>query len=120
VTVENVSLPSSATLRQGEFGSGSYYLRFPEGQLEVANRTGNPVIAYEVEVDIGNISYNQESIYLLGPDSDDKLQLSLKRLTLAPEEVDDGEYTGTLTVLRRIGHNSTVLARQNVTITVEE
>lgn len=120
VTVENISLPSSGTLRKGSFGSGSYYLEVPDGSLDIANRSGHPIVAYEIELTVGNISYNQESVYFVGPETGDQIRLSFERETFSPTEVSAQQYPGQLTVLTRMGNTSTVLKRKNITVEVKK
>ncbi|MFB6179353.1 MAG: hypothetical protein ABEI77_06475 [Halorientalis sp.] len=118
MTVESVSLPSTATLRKGKFGSGSYYLEIPVGRLELANKTGRPVISYEIEVQMGNISYNQESAYFVGPETGREINLSLDSDAFQPEEIHEDTYTGQLVVTQRANGTNRVLAKQNLTVEV--
>lgn len=119
VTVANVIIPNSATLRKGGFGSGSYYLDVPVGHIEFANKTGRPVIAYDLELDMGNISYNQESVYFVGPDTGNQINLSLKREAFPPGEVHERQYRGTITIIQRANNTNRILAQENITVEVQ-
>ena len=119
VTVENVSLPATGTLRKGNFGSGSYYLEIPMGELGLSEKTGRPVIAYEIELTLGNISYNQESVYFVGPDTGNRIGLSFNRETFPPHEITEDQYTGRLIVRQRANDTERIIATQNITIEVD-
>ncbi|WP_424019528.1 hypothetical protein ACOZ4N_08655 [Halorientalis pallida] len=116
VTVSEVRLPETATLQQGQFGEQSYSLEVPDATVIFEQVEGRPILTYKLEID--GLEYSRESAFFLGPDTGDRMQLSLERDQLAPEKVQNESYAGVLRVVDRTGEESRVVAERNVTVQV--
>lgn len=116
VTVSEVTLPETVTLRQGRYGEDSYYLQVPAATVVFEGIQGRPVLTYKL--DIPGLRYTRESAFFLGSETGDRMQLSLQRDQLAPSTVRNDSYAGELRVVDRTGEESRVVARQNVTVQV--
>ncbi|WP_299268728.1 hypothetical protein [Halorientalis sp.] len=116
VTVGEIRLPATATLRQGQFGEDSYYLQVPAASVRFEGVEGRPVLTYKLEIlDLG---YSRESAFFLGPDTSERTQISMERDELAPGTVQNDSYAGVLRVIERAGEESRVVAERNVTVQV--
>ncbi|SDF84983.1 hypothetical protein [Halorientalis regularis] len=116
VAVSEVRLPETATLQQGQFGEESYYLEVPDATVVFERLEGRPILTYKLAID--GLEYSRESAFFLGPDTGDRMQLSLERDELSPETVQNDSYAGVLRVIDRTGEESRVVAERNVTVQV--
>lgn len=116
VTISEVRLPETATLRQGQFGEDSYYVQAPPATVVFEDVQGRPILTYKLE--IPGFGYTRESAFFLGPDTDDRMQLALERDQLAPDEIQNDSYAGVLRIVDRSGDESRVVAERNVTLRV--
>lgn len=116
VAVSEVRLPETATLQQGQFGEESYYLEVPDVTVVFERLEGRPILTYKLAID--GLEYSRESAFFLGPDTGDRMQLSLERDELPPETVQNDSYAGVLRVIDRTGEESRVVAERNVTVQV--
>jgi hypothetical protein len=116
VAVSEVRLPETATLQQGQFGEESYYLEVPDATVVFERLEGRPILTYKLAID--GLEYSRESAFFLGPDTGDRMQLSLERDELPPETVQNDSYAGVLRVIDRTGEESRVVAERNVTVQV--
>jgi hypothetical protein len=116
IAISEVRLPTTATLRQGQFGESSYYVQVPPATVLFDGIEGRPILTYKL--DIPELGYTRESAFFLGPDTGDRMQLSLERDELAPEEVRNDSYPGVLRVVDRSGEESRTVAERNVTVQV--
>ncbi|RXK46236.1 hypothetical protein [Halorientalis pallida] len=116
VTISDVRLPETATLRQGQFGEASYYVQVPPATVVFDGIEGRPILTYKLE--IAALGYTRESAFFLGPDTGERMQFSLERDELPPEDVRNDSYAGVLRVVERAGEESRVVAERNVTVRV--
>jgi hypothetical protein len=116
VSISEVRLPATATLRQGQFGEDSFYVQVPAATVLFDGIEGRPILTYKLE--ISDLGYTRESAFFLGPDTGDRMQLSLERDELAPDDVQNDSYAGTLRVVDRTGEESRVVAERNITVEV--
>jgi hypothetical protein len=116
VTVSEVTLPESADLRQGRYGEDSFYLRVPDATIRFEGVAGRPVLTYKLE--IPDLGYSRETAFFLGPDTGDRMELSLERDQIAPDRIENDSYAGTLRVVERAGNESRVVAKRNITVEV--
>ncbi|MFB6082707.1 MAG: hypothetical protein ABEJ94_00500 [Halorientalis sp.] len=115
VEVDAVELPATATLQQGQFGERSYYLEVPPATVRFEDIRGRPVLTYKIEIPA--LGYTRESAFFLGPETDERMRLSLERDELAPSTVRNDSYAGVVRVIDRTD-GTRVLARRNVTVEV--
>ncbi|AQL41762.1 hypothetical protein BV210_03080 [Halorientalis sp. IM1011] len=116
VEVGEVTLPATAALRQGQFGEDSYYLQVPDATVRFDGIEGRPILTYKIEIPA--LSYSRESAFFLGPDTGDRMELSLERDQLAPDRVQNDSYAGVVRVVDRTDEESRFVAERNITVEV--
>lgn len=115
-TVTDVSLPASATISPGRFGSGEDYLRVPDGAVTLANVTGTPMLAYQIS--IPEIGYSRSTTHFVTDADEGPYALSMERDAIESSRVADGSYNGTLAVYLRSNQTERTVADRNVTVEV--
>lgn len=116
VTVE--SLPDSATLSEGRYGSQTYYLRVPDAVATVQNITGCPFLVYEF--DIEEMSYGVSTTAFLSPDRTGRQTLEIERIPREASEITREQYNATTRLLIRTDAGDTVVREESFVIEVEE
>lgn len=117
-TVGNATLPDSATIERGDFGSNTYYLRVPSATVEVLSVTGQPMLNYRVQID--GLGYQRGSVHFLSERNVGTYELGMDSEDFEAESITESEYEGTLTVTLRYGDTEETLAERTVPIEVVE
>lgn len=117
-TIGEVSLPASAEIAYGRYGSGEYYLRVPDATVDLDDVSGNPLLAYEIL--IREMSYSRTTTHFISSSNTGSYTLSMERDSLAPEKVENESYDGRLRVFLRSNGTEQQLAARNITVEVTE
>lgn len=117
-TIGEVSLPASAEITEGRYGSGEYYLRVPDASVEVENVSGRPLLAYEISIPA--IGYSRTTSHFISPSDTGSYALSLERDSMKRSMVENDSYSGTLRVFLRSNGTEQRLAARNITVEVTE
>ena len=92
-----VSTPETATLEAARFGIERYYLRAPPVELLIAEVTGQPTVAYEIEIE--DIGSTRSSIEFLDSSIDGTYHLEFEDADIDADRVASDEYDATLRVV---------------------
>lgn len=117
VTVGEVTVPESAAIERGEFGSGAYYLRVPSATVDLEEVRGRPILSYQVSVD--GLGFTRSSVHVLSPSDEGIYELTIDEATFGESEIENESYTGELSITARYDDTEEDVASRNVTIEVE-
>jgi hypothetical protein len=117
-TVSVDSLPDSATISKGEFGSEVYYLQVPDGSATVENVTGQPTLSYTIS--IPELGRTAGPVLFLCADQSARQPLSIDRRTIEEEDLTADSYEATLTLLLRGDGGETLVREKAITVEVEQ
>jgi hypothetical protein len=115
-TVSVDSLPDSATISRGEFGSGVYYLQVPDGSAAIRNVTGQPTLSYTIS--IPELGRTAGPVLFLCADQSIRQPLSIERRTIEADDLTADTYEATLTLLLR-GDEETLVREKSITVEVQ-
>lgn len=118
VTVATAEIPDRITLEAGSYGAASYYLNAPPIHLQFSNLTGRPTLVYELTIE--ELGYSRTTNHFLDESTGDTYELTLASDTFTEAEIQQKQYSGTVTVSKRDGAGHGVVASRNVTIAVVE
>lgn len=115
-TVGDVSLPATAEIRHGRFGSGEYYVHVPDATLRLDNVTGTPLLAYRFSIPV--LGYSRSTTHFVTAADTGRYDLTLSRDAIEPSRVENRSYGGTVSVFLRSNRTERRLAERNVTVEV--
>jgi len=116
-TVDVDSLPDSATISKGQFGAETYYLDVPDGSATVTNVTGQPILSYTIS--IPELGRTAGPTLFLCADQSSQQTLSIQRLTIDENTLDDEAYDATLTLILRGDGEEVLVREQSITVEVQ-
>lgn len=112
-----LSLPDSATISEGRYGSQKSYLRVPDATVDLQNVTGEPLVQYEL--DIPEMGYSTATTAFLSPGMSGQQTLEITRVAFEPGEITRSQYNATLSIALRANGNKTVIQSRAIVIEVE-
>jgi len=115
--VASLDAPDTASLQQGDFGSGNFYLRVPDAVLSIDAVEGRPIVSYKIE--ISELGYTRETAHVISSESGQRVTLSIQEDTLPPEDIQQDEYSGEIRIVKRVNGESTTALQRNVTVSVQ-
>jgi hypothetical protein len=115
LTVENVTLPSEATLDRG-FQSENYYLKAPDARLVGAAVTGRPIVEYKLEIPA--LNFTRATTSFLDAGANGTVELSLTQISFGPDDVSQSRYDGTVRLVARYDGTEQVLGERPITVEV--
>lgn len=109
--------PSSLELERGRYSSGQYVLRVPSAVVSVDSVSGQPLLTYKVQ--LTELGYAQSTIAELSPETDGRITLSPKPISIDAERVENDTYIAELSIILRASGKQ-ILYRNNVTVHVAQ
>ncbi|MFC4357236.1 hypothetical protein ACFO0N_04645 [Halobium salinum] len=107
----------TASLDQGRYGSGAYYLDAPSATVAVESVSGSPMLGYRLR--ISDLGYAGSTVAFLSPEDTGTTTLELDRKPFAPERVEGSAFRGEVTVFVRADGTERVLYERVVEVEVE-
>ena len=92
-----VTTPETATLEAARFGVEKYYLRAEPVELQIDGATGQPTVAYEIEIE--EFGFTASSIAFFDASIDGSYQLEFEEAVLDADRIDSEQYDGSLRVV---------------------
>lgn len=118
VSLTVVSVPETATLDRGEFGSATYQLRMADATVDVARITGAPQVRYKLKIPA--MGYTRVTTTVLDEEDTGRLAISFESTELPPEEVAQDRYAGEVILVTYDDDGLTTHVEKNVTVVVQD
>lgn len=112
------SLPESATISEGRYGSQTVYLRVPDARITLSNVTGQPLLKYDL--DIPELGFSTGTTTFVTERSEGRKTLSIPRKTFDASEIERDRYEATVSILVRADGNTTVVDQRSMNVEVKQ
>lgn len=116
-TVRVESLPDHATIEEGDYGAGTYYLAVPPAQVTILTAEKKPILTYKIR--LPTLRYVRSTVQYLSPNNVGPMTLVIERDSFSRDRVREDVYQAELVVLVRVNGEVDVVAQKNITVTVE-